>query len=529
MFLEKLLLKKQLIEPFRNKIIKTDSYQLMITIYLDHQIYSYLKNKDNSTFFQGPTGSQKMETIRKLHEFLTDQKGNFLIFYSHAHLLDLSSDKSGNKERLLEDLRYREKWAEDNYLIFEEKDNSTDYKFAFPEKQFEPYWVEQEEMNFSNLFDFSDFDEHLDIDKLDELKQHKATLENLRFPNLDDLVPEETKQNEDYHKLKDMFGFMDGGSFMDILKGFTDFSKRFQDEKGVYKGMRGVVTSGIQKARSESIPVNTPETKFIVDLANTDLNSPEKESFVKENLLVLVKKQWTDRNKGKDTEPTSFDLHYQSYLMLDMMGIEMEKATIARNMLHDAQHSFYGGNCEIVVSDDKQFRAKSKLLYQLFGLSTQVLSIEEFMKQSFSLELENVNSSSDLLLRTKHDLNTGFISTSRVTAMFNHVSELKPSMKYLHYFNQILIVNEGGRDYIVFRHKTQTYLKHLPYRVIEGITNKTFQLFGLDVEGKSMYKWETENEEIRAGKWLGRTWSLNHTSITLQISPDGRNLQLVLG
>lgn len=75
----------------------------MITLYLDHQIYSYLKQKDGPTKFIGEEGVKRMETVRKLHDFLTKQKDNFLIFYSHAHLLDLSSDKSGNKERLLED------------------------------------------------------------------------------------------------------------------------------------------------------------------------------------------------------------------------------------------------------------------------------------------------------------------------------------------------------------------------------------------------------------------------------------------
>lgn len=367
----------------------------------------------------------------------------------------------------------------------------------------------------------------VDNEKLEELKEQKLLLENFKLPSLDDLVPDDIKQNEDYQKLRDMLGFMDGGNFIDIVKGFTDFVDKFQNEKGYYKGMRNIVSSGIQKSKTAITPISaSPDTKFIFDLANVNLDSPEKESFVRDNLLGLVKKQFADRSKEK--EPTLFDLHYQSYLMLDMMGIEKEKAVIARNMLHDAQHSFYGGHCEIVVSDDKQFRKKSQLLYNLFGLSSQVLSMEEFMNQSFILELEDINSSSDLILRTKHDLSTGLISSSRITTLFNQVKEIRPSMRYLHYFNQILLVNEDGKDYLVFRHKLHTYLKQLPYKVIKGVTDKAIQLFGLDSNGKGLYKWEEENNEIKEKQWLGRSWNFGKSNLMLQISPYGNHLQLVI-
>lgn len=499
----------------------------MITLYLDHQIYTYLKNRNNHDMFMGTGGIQRMNTVNKLYDFLKKEKSNFLIFYSHAHMLDLSSDKSGNKERLLDDLKLREEFVENNYLVFNEKDNGTDYQLAYPETKFEPFWEKEEELDFSNIFDISHLENFMETEKFQELKEQKELVDNLKLPSLDDLVSDDVKENEDYQKLKDILGFMNGGNFNDLVKGFTDFAKRFQEEKGFYKELRNIVTAGVEKTKTNGILPNSEETNFIYELANTNLNSPDKENFVVENLLSYVKKQWSDRNKDK--EPTSFDLHYQSYLMLDMWGIEKEKVTIARNMLHDGHHSFYGGHCEIVVSDDKNFRAKSNLLYKLFGLSTQVYSMEEFMKQSFSVELERVTNISDFVKRIKYDLKTGLVSNSNVNRIDSYISELKPSMKYLHYFNKVLLLKEEGKDYLVLRHEVQTYLKNLPYRIVQEITNKAVQIFGMDNFAKGNFNWEIECAEIKSGNWQGRNWTFSDIDIMLQISPQKYYFQLVIG
>jgi len=499
----------------------------MTTVYLDHQIYSYIKNKGNLDKFKGEAGIQKIETVNKLFSLLTREKNNLLIFYSHAHMLDLSSDKSGNQERLIEDLKLRAEFCNDNYLVFNEKENITNYQLAYPEEKFEPYWEDENELDFSNLFDISSFEDSMDSEEFLKLKTQKELLENLKFPSLDDLVSDDVKSNEDFQKMKDILGFMNGGNLKDLVEGFTSFSKKFQEEKGYYKKLRNVVTSGIEKAKDIEQIDDTKVTKFIKELSSLNLSSNdiEKDKFVRANLLEYVKEQWQQRNKEK--EPTKFDLHYQSYLMLDMWGIEKEKAIIARNMLHDAQHSFYAGHCEIVVSDDSHFRAKSKLLYKLFDISTQVYSMEEFINLTYSFELEKLNSLSDFMFRLKNDLKTGLVLKTQEGN--SGVTEFQTSMKYLNYFNRILLIKEGGKEYVVFRHNYKTYLNTLPYKIVQEITNKVVDLLGISSNTLGHFNWEIECNVIQNGNWTGRTWIFGDTELSIQLSPKDGKLQLVIG
>lgn len=507
----------------------------MITLYLDNQIFSYLKNKDNPTYFQGLNGKQKMATAQKFALFLKEQKQNFLIFYSNAHLLDLSNDESGNTNRLIDDLEHRNEFVDNNYLVYSQKEKITKYLLVHPKEAFEPYWEKHNEtaIDFSDFLDLSQLEGFVDEEKMTELKSQIELLQNSRFPGINQLTPPEHQNSVEFQKLQEMFSFMEGANFFDLMNGFMKFSDQFQNEKGFYKGLRDIVHSGVEKTKDLELSNDTSAiVRFILDLTEIDLDSPEKEQFVKTRLLDVVKEQWSKINGDK--EPSTFDLHYQAYLTLDIMGIEPEESTKikkarARNMLYDGQHSFYGGHCEFVISEDAKFRAKSQLLYKLFGLSTRVLSMEDFIKESFAFKLEEISNQFDFNERVLQDLKHAFISSSRLSTMFSHVQELKPAMKYLHYFNQILKLNENGEDYLIFRHDSKTYLGQLPYKVIQEICDKAFLVFGLDAFGKSIYNLEEETHQIQQKKWNGRTWYCGDLLIMLQLNPSGNHLQLVLG
>ncbi|MFN4248710.1 MAG: hypothetical protein ACK4EY_13365 [Flavipsychrobacter sp.] len=497
----------------------------MITLYLDYQVYTYLKNQNDDRYFSGPKGIILKENIKKLDDYLNKNKDHFLIFYSHAHLLDLSQDKSGNIERRNADLNNIEKWADNNYLIYDDKEKKTQYYITEPTKAFEPFEDIDSGLNidFDEIFNTSEYENLMPKEQLEELNRNITILKDYQMPTLDSLVNEKAQQ--DLKKFKEIFPFTNGGSFIDMMKGALDFIGKFQKDNTLYRDIRNLVQSGIQKARV-NIPVidEHSNASFIIDLAKIDLSTPDKEKFVREKLLNTVKKQLADRNQDN---PSQFELHYQCYFSLDIMGIEPEDSPKTNNMLHDGIHSYYGGHCEIVISNDNKFREKSKLLYKLFGLSTKVYSLDEFLAESFGLELEKINTEDDFRNRLVNDINSSMITSLELRSMFVSAEEIKPAMKYFHYFNQMLMVKQNGNSYLVFRHKATTYLKHLPYKVVQAICNKAYKIFGIDTYGRSEYMWNIENSEISNKQWEGRTWKYGNLRIMLQYFDE--HLQMVIG
>ena len=69
-------------------------------------------------------------------------------------------------------------------------------------------------------------------------------------------------------------------------------------------------------------------------------------------------------------------------MLLDLLGVSKEtrKKVKLRNMQTDCMHSFFGGYCDCFVSDDAGILKKSKTLYKLFNIETQIYSIDEFIK-----------------------------------------------------------------------------------------------------------------------------------------------------
>ena len=70
-------------------------------------------------------------------------------------------------------------------------------------------------------------------------------------------------------------------------------------------------------------------------------------------------------------------------MLLDLFGINKEtrKKVRFRNMQIDCLHSFFGSYCDYMVSDNEGVRLKSKTLYKLFNVETEVYSIDEFIEK----------------------------------------------------------------------------------------------------------------------------------------------------
>lgn len=65
---------------------------------------------------------------------------------------------------------------------------------------------------------------------------------------------------------------------------------------------------------------------------------------------------------------------------LEKMGYYRENVKKSRSRLHDVSHIIYGRYANVFVSNDKKLLKKAKAIYSLLGISTSVLTIEEFIE-----------------------------------------------------------------------------------------------------------------------------------------------------
>lgn len=67
--------------------------------------------------------------------------------------------------------------------------------------------------------------------------------------------------------------------------------------------------------------------------------------------------------------------------LLDFIGFWKDKKDERSNLARafDSSHAYFASNCDQFVSNDKRARCKTKVAYLLYGINTQVLSLEEFL------------------------------------------------------------------------------------------------------------------------------------------------------
>lgn len=61
---------------------------------------------------------------------------------------------------------------------------------------------------------------------------------------------------------------------------------------------------------------------------------------------------------------------------------EDNKTEVVRSRLHDVTHMIYAAYCHIFICNDKKLRNKTKAIYYLLNIKTDVYSIEEYMSKS---------------------------------------------------------------------------------------------------------------------------------------------------
>lgn len=470
----------------------------MERIYFDKQIFSHL--------FKG----EKDEYIRLL-DYLYQNKEMFLFCYSHGHLLDLKNDKTDIKYRELE---FIETLVKDNYLSYHATDKRTSCYLARPIEAFRDIEEQDEPISFTSLFDDVDLSS-LTEEQREQFEKAKDIFRNqkldLGFSQIGDLP------NDISAPLKKVLPIgVSSMTLMEWTEHFMSMLTSMEEDKSTYKGLRNVVDKYINNG------------KFSIEYDEIDFNDDLKNSVLQKSFIEYVN---NNLNPNGDKEVTDYDFYTNAYVTLDLLGISKEpsKTVKFKNVMNDGYHSYYGAFCDYVVSDDQGFLKKTKVMYKLLGIKTEVMHINDFIP-FFSLLSKQTETTPNIFFKLLiNDLKNGFVLNSKPSIKYNRLTTtIKPYHKYLGYFNLIDSIKENNQNYIYLYRKTKNYSYFNFFREFEGIINKAIRLFGVDYNNKNEFNWDTEIQEIKDGVWKGRFWDFGMLTVLIEINFGTHDLGLLI-
>ena len=468
----------------------------MIRVYLDTNVYSYLKNSSDPA-------------IQKFHSSLIKYKSTLLYCFSHGHLLDFIQDKTDKK---FADLDFIETLVDDNYISYNGMEKTTSCYLAKPREAFDGL-SEDTKVDFKSIFD-------LDTSILPvEQQQHFEVAKNFLLNHEFDFsftsanpLPEDAKNalSKFLPKTKSKF------TFLELIEQFMQIYNVMNENKSAYKDLRNYLDKNLNNG------------KFTVDDGSIDFNDDLKNSMLKKSFVEFVNSKLNPDGKK---EVTDYDFHVQAYTSLDLLGISKDPARKARfrNIFNDGIHSYYGAFCDYVVSNDDDFIKKTKALYKLIDLQTVVVSLEEFMQSVDMIANIEEKDLTTFIQVLETDISKGMVLGSKPSIRYNRqTTTIKPFHLYLGYFNKMEQISEPDFNYIVFTNQRHNYSNFVFYKEFEAVVNKAVNLFGSDLNFREMFDHNKEKRQIHLNTWDGRHWRLGKIDILLEINEGTKKYNLVL-
>lgn len=466
----------------------------MERIYFDKQVFSYLFKGEDATY-------------QNLCNKLIQNKQNYIFQYSEALLLDLKTSDPIIREKELE---FIESIVSNNFLYHNAQTHKTINQPIRPIDAFNSRSYDLENFSFSKLFDDL-VTEDMGKSERELIQTLKSLIINFKFNLFDETqlasIPENLKKIVPFTG-KDM-------SIQDFMDRALETTKNLIEDKSLFKEMRKVVSEGINNG------------KFILHDDETDFNDQLKLSEIKKTFKEFV----YDSVKGNKKEVSNFDFHTNAYMNLEILGITKEpsKSIKFRNLQNDSFHSYYGGYSDIVVSDDTNFVKKSKAIYKLNGIDTNVLSITDFISwfdDSLNYSVISFATFFDSILS---EIKNGEVVQTSYDELNNRKTDIiKSKSKLLNYFNTIykIEINTQIIYFVVKRFVSYSYFTY--FQEIEYVVNITFQLLGADLNGMELYNPNVENKQIDDNSWDGRKWISDGYYINLQINSGTNEFGLMI-
>ena len=436
----------------------------MLRLYIDTNLFS--KIKDGS--------------LPKLHQKLKVAAENqFLCFYSQAHINDLHQDKTENKFIRMDIMS---ELVHDNFLHYNLDHDNIKNSLVYPRDAYENFKPDESTFEDWATKIFDDPEDELGIGKIlkNAFQNQEIDLKLFDHPsnNTDEAKEMLARIGINKSKYNMLEWIKVVGKMMDV----------FQNDDGVIKEAR----------RLSKIHLNVD--KFNLKIDEINFNENLADSVLGKSFLDLLEDQL--KNYQSNGESISiFNRITTAFNMVNFLGFDNEKNKKVKflNTQHDGQHCYYGSICDIVVSDDKGFIQKSKFIYNLYGIDTQVLDIDEFINYLKFSRIENHADYDSFSNSLNYDIDNGIVVGTNTSIEMQQVDEIvKPVSRYFDYMNRISRIRlyDSDEKYLILYRQTFRTQRYSFYKEVSQITNNCCEIFGSDDYGLKEFT-DKDLDELR--------------------------------
>lgn len=461
----------------------------MIRIYFDSNVYRHLKKDE--------------EKYSSLFYKLEQAKNRLMFYYSYAHLSDLTRDKT---DRKYEDLSFMEKLVDNNYLNLNTGEEIVIVESNYPTIAFKSldHTPIKEAVNFDELFEDDEFDDDYTKSLKKIMKGYlDLPVSLLGFPTTNEL----SNGNDQINKL--LPNINKESSIKDLMSGMLETTGNLYEDPSIWKELR-------------SFSMNSMDLKgFDIDITKEDFNHKLKDTQLGKSFIEFVEDTFKhNKNLEKQRE---YNFFLAAYNCLNILGLDKEinKKSIFSSIQADAQHSFYAAHCDYLVSDDEQLLLKSKVLYNLFGIETNVLNFQEFTNKIdnlLSFEISNADNLIEAISQVIEQNNIlHFNETDDKDKQFI-TYDVFP--RHFDFFNRLdLTLDAKSKPIFGFYNSPNNYSRFTSYEEFKAITKKFVDVLGNDLNNNGQFT-EEDKSEIDDNNWKGRIWIYPKTTIILQLSAN---------
>jgi len=424
----------------------------------------------------------------KLFEAVETLRNALIFVFSDAHLSDLSKSDLTYREI---DFNHMETYVGTNFFSFDHVYKKFNVYIATPCDAYGSTDFQSFEKAVENPLEF--IDNLFNQDETAILKPLMDTL--LNTPIFDNIG-----QGQQYSSL----------TSPEIISALSNI-RTMKDALTATAGLGGFLTSKTEFAKIQDFmrsQINRDDYSF--DIWSFEFDQKMKETALGKSFSEMVEIV----NTGTSKEDT-YNRFINFYTHLEFLGVTTERVGGKRKknslleIQRDAAHAYFASMTDYFVSDDQGLLKKSFITYRMFGINTEVLSVNDFIFRS-KLLLNNEEDLSSFCKGVKFSLKNGFVLHQ---AQLTGDRVIKLQYPVMNYFNRLQFGIYGDVPGVVLFRSAQDG-HGMMWAEFDLLVTKCTNLFGLPSDRKQRRDIHDYEKEEGA---LERMWTLNNSDVILDL------------
>jgi len=310
-------------------------------IYIDSDVFDCLEKR-----------ATRSDEIRVLYDMLYTElkKPNTFVPYSNAHLSDLGRGYRNDPSFIQGHLNIRSEISKGLCIVQYWGHEQVTWHYRDIQEFFHSALEEYDTYTVS-LLSLCLRHNAIPISKLIEYKQQPLPQNFKSFCNSNPIF-------------KTIFARANAeGNFWALCEDIYEIYRLSLKDYSVYKRLRSYVNEA-------QVKLKLPRQSF--KEIRTLMDAPP-------NFLALVDGAWEQHNaRTKVSDNVNYQNFTSLYAKIDFLGRRKDEKF--PNMIDDSIHAFYGGHCDIFISNDSKCRDKAKEVYSKLKIATMVYDSKEFVE-----------------------------------------------------------------------------------------------------------------------------------------------------